>query len=158
LEPVLEEVVADEPPDGNREVALVKGHEPLGGRDTDSSPGTFHSMAAVSGGNWPTSTRRRSCSRDTLERVQFDTTQRSLRRAGSTKSGGAADAREHGERDASLLTVDYRIKVHMDLQADKSPVVIKEPFFPRVVNPRYRIRGIMCNARIQSSKARKAIY
>jgi hypothetical protein len=32
------------------------------------------------------------------------------------------------------------------------------PFFPRVVNPRYRIRGTMCNARIQSSKARKAIY
>jgi hypothetical protein len=26
----------------------------------------------VSGGNWPASTRRRSCSRDTLERVQFD--------------------------------------------------------------------------------------
>jgi hypothetical protein len=54
----------------------------------------------------------------------------------------------------SLLTVDYRIKVHMDLQADKSPVVVKGPFFPRVVNPRYRIRGIMCNARIQSNKAR----
>jgi hypothetical protein len=56
-----------------------------------------------------------------------------------------------------LLTVDYRIKVHMDLQADKSPVVVKGPFFPRVVNPRYRIRRTMCNARIQSSKARKAI-
>jgi hypothetical protein len=24
-----------------------------------------------------------------------------------------------------------------DLQADKSPVVVKGPFFPRVVNPRY---------------------
>jgi hypothetical protein len=57
-----------------------------------------------------------------------------------------------------VLTVDYRIKVHMDLQANKSPVVVKGPFFPRVVNPRYRIRGTMCNARIQSSKARKAIY
>jgi hypothetical protein len=56
-----------------------------------------------------------------------------------------------------LLTVDYRIKVHMDLQADKSTVLVKGPFFPRVVNPRYRIRGTMCNARIQSSKARKAI-
>jgi hypothetical protein len=53
-----------------------------------------------------------------------------------------------------VLTVDYRIKVHMDLQANKSPVVVKGPFFPRVVNPRYRIRGTMCNARIQSSKAR----
>jgi hypothetical protein len=59
--------------------------------------------------------------------------------------------------EKSVLTVDYRIKVHMDLQADKSPVVVKGPFFPRVVNPRYRIRGTMCNARIQSSKARKAI-
>jgi hypothetical protein len=57
-----------------------------------------------------------------------------------------------------LLTVYYRIKVHMDLQADKSTVVVKGPFFPRVVNPMYRIRGTMCNAMIQSSKARKAIY
>jgi hypothetical protein len=57
-----------------------------------------------------------------------------------------------------LLTVDYRIEVHMDLQAEKSPVVVKGPFFPRVVNPRFRICGTMCNARIQSSKARKAIY
>jgi hypothetical protein len=57
-----------------------------------------------------------------------------------------------------LLTVYIRIKVHMDLQADKSPIVVKGPFFPRVVNPRSRIRGTMCNARIQSSKARKAIY
>jgi hypothetical protein len=56
-----------------------------------------------------------------------------------------------------LLTVDYRIKVHMDLQADKSPIVVKGPFFPQVVNPRYRIRGTMCNARIQSSKVRIAI-
>jgi hypothetical protein len=56
-----------------------------------------------------------------------------------------------------LLMVDYRHKVHMDLQADKSTVVVKGPFFPRVVNPRYRICGTMCNARIQSSKARKAI-
>jgi hypothetical protein len=56
-----------------------------------------------------------------------------------------------------LLTVDYRIKVHMDLEADKSTVAVKGPFFPRVVNPRYQIRGTMCNARIQSSKVRKAI-
>jgi hypothetical protein len=54
----------------------------------------------------------------------------------------------------SLLTVNSCIKVRLDLQADKSPVVVKGPFFPRVVNPRYRIRGTMCNARIQSSKAR----
>jgi hypothetical protein len=56
-----------------------------------------------------------------------------------------------------VLMLYIRIKVHMDLQADKSPVVVKGPFSPRVVNPRYRIRGTMCNVRIQSSKARKAI-
>jgi hypothetical protein len=61
------------------------------------------------------------------------------------------------EAKRTMLTVDYRIKVHMDLQADKSTVVVKGPFFPRMVNPRYRIRGTMCNTRIQSSKARKAI-
>jgi hypothetical protein len=53
--------------------------------------------------------------------------------------------------------VNSCIKVRLDLQADKSPVVVKGPFFPRVVNPRYRICGTMCNARIQSSKARKAM-
>jgi hypothetical protein len=30
------------------------------GRGTDSSPGTLHYTAAVSGGSWPASTRRRS--------------------------------------------------------------------------------------------------
>jgi hypothetical protein len=60
-------------------------------------------------------------------------------------------------RTIPLLTVYIRIKVHMDLQADKSPVVVKGPFFPRVVNARYRICGTMCNARIQSSKARKIL-
>jgi hypothetical protein len=62
-----------------------------------------------------------------------------------------------GREDSNLLTVNSCIKVRLDLQADKSPVVVKGPFFPRVVNPRYRIRGTMCNAMIQSSKARKAI-
>jgi hypothetical protein len=55
---------------------------------------------------------------------------------------------------SALLMVNSCIKVRLDLQADNSPVVVKGPFFPRVVNPRYRIRGTMCNARIQSSKAR----
>jgi hypothetical protein len=40
-----------------------------------------------------------------------------------------------------VLTVNSYIKVRLDLQADKSPVVVKGPFFPRVVNPRYRICG-----------------
>jgi hypothetical protein len=40
--------------------------------------------------------------------------------------------------NGSVLTVNSCIK---DSQAYKSPVVVKGPFFPRVVNPRYRIRG-----------------
>jgi hypothetical protein len=40
-----------------------------------------------------------------------------------------------------VLMVYIRVKVQVDLQADKSPVVVKGPFFPRVVNPRYRICG-----------------
>jgi hypothetical protein len=47
----------------------------------------------------------------------------------------------NGARKRGLLTVISCIKVRLDLQADKSPVVVKGPFFPRVVNPRYRIRG-----------------
>jgi hypothetical protein len=75
-----------------------------------------------------------------------------VRSSGSRYAAGILSSR------VSLLTVDYRIKVHMDLHVDKSTIVVKGPFFPRVVNPRYRIHGTMCNARIQSSKARKAIY
>jgi hypothetical protein len=41
----------------------------------------------------------------------------------------------------ALLMVNSCIKVCLDLQADKSLVIVKGPFFPRVVNPRYRIRG-----------------
>jgi hypothetical protein len=47
----------------------------------------------------------------------------------------------NGARKRGLLTVNSCIKVRLDLQADKSPVVVKGPFFPRVVNPRYQIRG-----------------
>jgi hypothetical protein len=36
----------------------------------------------------------------------------------------------NGARKRGLLTVDCHIKVHLDLQADKSPVVVKGPFFP----------------------------
>jgi hypothetical protein len=42
---------------------------------------------------------------------------------------------------SSLLMVNSCIEFRIDLQADKSPIVVKGPFFPRVVNPRYRIRG-----------------
>jgi hypothetical protein len=36
----------------------------------------------------------------------------------------------NGALKRGLLTVDYRIKVRLDLQADKSSVVAKGPFFP----------------------------
>jgi hypothetical protein len=66
LQPIREQHPTNEPAGGHGEAALVEGHEqyhiPLGGRGTDSSPGTLHSMASVSGGSWPASTRRRSCS------------------------------------------------------------------------------------------------
>jgi hypothetical protein len=35
----------------------------------------------------------------------------------------------NGARKRGLLTVDCRIKVRLDLQADKSPIVVKVPFF-----------------------------
>jgi hypothetical protein len=38
---------------------------------------------------------------------------------------------------AAVLTVYICVKVQVDLHADKSPVVVKGPFFTRVVNPRY---------------------
>jgi hypothetical protein len=36
----------------------------------------------------------------------------------------------NGASKRGLLTVDYRIKVRLDLPADKSSVVVKGPFFP----------------------------
>jgi hypothetical protein len=53
----------------------------------------------------------------------------------------------NGMTIGSLLTVNSCIKVRLDLQEDKSPVVVKGPFFPRVVNPRYRICGTIHHAR-----------
>jgi hypothetical protein len=36
----------------------------------------------------------------------------------------------HLDLPTGLLTVDCYIKVRMDLQADKSPVIVKRPFLP----------------------------
>jgi hypothetical protein len=58
------------------------------------------------------------------------------------------------DEKCKVLTVYNRIKVQVDLQADKSPVVVKGPFFPRVVNPRYRICGTMHDARVDLVKPR----
>jgi hypothetical protein len=78
LQPVREQHPVNEPAGRDGEAALVEGHErhqyPVGGRDTDSSAGTIHLTASVRGRSWPTSTRWRSCSWETLELVQFDIT------------------------------------------------------------------------------------
>jgi hypothetical protein len=50
------------------------------------------------------------------------------------------------------LPLDLEVVIPLEIH------VVKGPFFPRVVNPRYQFHGIMCNARIQSSKARKVIF
>jgi hypothetical protein len=42
----------------------------------------------------------------------------------------------NGARKRGLLTVYIRINVYMDLQADKSPVVVKGPFFPSSGEPK----------------------
>jgi hypothetical protein len=72
LEPVFQEDSLDEPPGGDGEAALMETTYPLGGRGTDSFPGTFHSTAPVRGGSYPASTRQRNIERDTLDHVQFD--------------------------------------------------------------------------------------
>jgi hypothetical protein len=40
-------------------------------------------------------------------------------------------------RTGRMLTVYIRIKLQVDVEADKSSIVVKGPFFPRVMNPRY---------------------
>jgi hypothetical protein len=47
-----------------------------------------------------------------------------------------------------VLTVYIRIKVQVDLQADKSPVVVKGPFFPRVLNQGLESVEQMCDVRV----------
>jgi hypothetical protein len=49
--------------------------------------------------------------------------------------------RHYNKEADAIAKVNSCIKFRLDLQADKSPIVVKGPFFPRVVNPRYRSRG-----------------
>jgi hypothetical protein len=51
------------------------------------------------------------------------------------------NSKRKADNTVTVLTVNSYIEFRLDLQADKSPIVVKGPFFPRVVNPRYRIRG-----------------
>jgi hypothetical protein len=57
--------------------------------------------------------------------------------------------------DRPLLTIYIRVKVRLDFQADKSSVVVKGPFFPRVMNPRYWICGTNVWCKSWSIKAEK---
>jgi hypothetical protein len=60
--------------------------------------------------------------------------------AGGVGGVGSRRAGEQGQRQGlacagrdpswRLLTVGYRIKVRLDLQADKSSIVVKGPFLP----------------------------
>jgi hypothetical protein len=64
----------------------------------------------------------------------------------------------NGARKRGLMMVYIHIKIKVDLQVDKSSVIVKGPFFPRVMNPRYRVRGTMCDARINLIKPRTLIF
>jgi hypothetical protein len=92
----------------------VEGHErdhtAPGGRDTNSSPGTFHSTAAVSGGSCPASTRRCSWSRDTLDRVQFDMAAARSRVNLRYGSGSVAGARKQEKRGTRVEEDDEGVK------------------------------------------------
>jgi hypothetical protein len=71
LQPVANSTPRMNRPTGTEKPRLATNDTtyPLGGCGTDSSAGTIHSTALVRGGNWPASTRRRSCSQETLERT-----------------------------------------------------------------------------------------
>jgi hypothetical protein len=57
-----------------------------------------------------------------------------------------------------MLIVYIRIKLQLDLQADKSPVVVNRPFFPQVWTQGIESMEQMCNARINLIKLRTLIF
>jgi hypothetical protein len=54
--------------------------------------------------------------------------------------------------------VYIRIKLQLDLQADKSCVVVKGPFFPQVWTQGIESMEQMCDARINLKKSRSLIF
>jgi hypothetical protein len=58
----------------------------------------------------------------------------------------------------AMLTAYIRIKVQLDLQADKSPVVVNGPFFPQVWTQGIESVEQMCDARINLIKVRTLIF
>jgi hypothetical protein len=57
-----------------------------------------------------------------------------------------------------LLTVYIHIKLQVDLQADKSSVVVKGPFFPQVWTQGIESVEQMCNARVDLINPRTLIF
>jgi hypothetical protein len=57
-----------------------------------------------------------------------------------------------------LLTVYIRIKLQLDLQANKSHVVVKGPFFPQLWTQCIESVEQMCDARINLIKPRTLIF
>jgi hypothetical protein len=60
--------------------------------------------------------------------------------------------------DIGLLTVYIRIQLQLDLQADKSPIVVKGPFFPQVWTQGIESVEQMCDARTNLIKPRTLIF
>jgi hypothetical protein len=58
----------------------------------------------------------------------------------------------------AILMVYIGIKVQVDLQADKSSVVVKGPFFPQVSTQVIESVEQMCDARINLIKPRNLIF
>jgi hypothetical protein len=66
----------------------------------------------------------RRCKRKSKEKLK------NIHKKGNTRSILDYLFPGNGARKRGLLTVYIRIKLHMDLQADKSPIIVKGPFFP----------------------------
>jgi hypothetical protein len=64
----------------------------------------------------------------------------------------------NGARKRGLLIVYIRIKVQLDLQANKSSVVFKGPFFPQVWTQGIETVEQMCDAKINLIKPRTLIF
>jgi preprotein translocase subunit SecF len=89
-------------------------------------------------------TNLRKLGLDKLDKIDFEDDQKVSRRKKKnqkktenyTKSNKRSNLDHlfpgNGAKKRDLLTVYIRIKVHVDLQADKSSVVVKGPFFPQV--------------------------
>jgi hypothetical protein len=89
---------------------------------------------------------KNKCMKTRVRQTRLDAKRKTKRKLKITRKGNKKSNLDHlfpgnGAIKRGLLTVNSCIEFRLDLQADKSPIVVKGPFFPRVVSPRYRIRG-----------------